>query len=131
MEKALEVLVVKIGLPRESIISFRPPWGFPWRLKTWRKVTALQRVLDELNLHLTLWSYDPKDWEINEGRNTPEKVSGKIADEFNGGIVLLHDIHTAVIPLTDILIGTAAREGISFITASEFRTIYSPHRSGL
>jgi peptidoglycan/xylan/chitin deacetylase (PgdA/CDA1 family) len=121
LKKALDILVSDIGLPREAIESFRPPWGFPWRLKTWYKVKSIRKVLDELDLRLTFWSYDSGDLRIHEGRLTTMEVSSRVAHQFNGGIVLLHDIHPGVVPVTNALIQTAAAKGISFKTASEWR----------
>ncbi len=121
LKSALRVIMSEIGIPREAIQSFRPPWGYPWRLKTFYKIKPMQRVLDDLSLHLTLWSYDPKDLDIHAGKARVEDVSKRIIREFNGGVVLLHDIHDSVVNLTNTIIDAGMKKGITFITAAEWR----------
>lgn len=92
-------------LPR----SFRPPYGATNdQLKGWIKA--------EFGMPSILWSVDPEDWKKpGVGVVTSRLVNGAQ----RGGILLLHDIHSASVDATPATVDQLKSRGYQFVTISQ------------
>ena len=63
---------------------FRPPYGD----SDYKTLLAV----DDARLYPLFWNIDSRDWEAKSPQDMV-KLTVKVADEMDGGIILLHDIH--------------------------------------
>jgi peptidoglycan/xylan/chitin deacetylase (PgdA/CDA1 family) len=63
---------------------FRPPYGDT----DYKTLLAIE----DANLYPLFWNIDSRDWDAKTSRQLIERTV-KVADEMDGGIILLHDIH--------------------------------------
>lgn len=95
-----------IGVEPEYI---RPPYG-----------AVNQKVRDELNNKIALWSVDSEDWR---SRNTQKIVNMVLKDVKDGSVVLFHDLYKESYEATKILVPMLLKEGYQFVTFSELLEI--------
>jgi len=63
---------------------FRPPYGDTDDKTLW--------AVEDANLYPLFWNIDSRDWDAKTAAQLIERTV-KVADEMDGGIILLHDIH--------------------------------------
>ena len=83
---------------------FRPPWGLPWTRGGDRasRVRVMEFLLEH-RFSLGLWNVDSGDWTWPKPDSVIERCRRSI-DAEQGGAILMHDSHEAVIPALQTLI---------------------------
>ena len=89
----------------QTIDLFRPPYG--------GVNPNVQNDSQQLNLKLTLWDVDPKDWSEP---TTDELVRRVVSATKNGSNILLHSNHLATVKALPKIIQTLKSQGYSFKT---------------
>lgn len=89
--------------------SFRPPYGATSdSLKSWIKA--------EYGMPSILWSVDPEDWK----KPGISAVTSRLVNGAQpGGVLLLHDIHSASIDATPGTLDQLKSRGFRFVTVSQ------------
>lgn len=87
---------------------FRPPYG-ALRADT-------QAIFRQHNLQIVLWSVDPEDWKFRDATFIHDHVVKNVQP---GSIILLHDIHPAIIAALPRILDTLIAQGYVFTTVSD------------
>ena len=83
----------------------RPPFG------------SVKNKLDEdMNMIVTLWDIDTRDWEVQNVASIESKVLGKAKD---GEIILMHDAYATSVTAALDLIDKMKQDGYEFVTVDE------------
>ncbi|MCZ7584319.1 MAG: polysaccharide deacetylase family protein [Deltaproteobacteria bacterium] len=98
---------------------FRPPWGLPWTRGGDRKTRAmLRRYMTANHIRIVLWQIDSGDWAWPGPEPIVETVCRAIHNG-DGGLVLFHDSHDAIIPALDKIIPHALDAGFEILPLRE------------
>jgi len=104
--RTTEAIAEVIGHPPPTI--FRAPYG-----NTNSRVISTSRDLGYSLLH---WSVDPQDWQHRDADWIYDFILNRVID---GGIVVLHDVHTTTMEAMVRVIPRLIAEGFQLVTASE------------
>ena len=99
IEKTNECIKRVTGKTPEYI---RPPYG-DWD----------ERLLEETDMSIVLWSVDPEDWKDQNASIVANRV---IKNTKPGDIILLHDIFKTSVNAAFIIIDELQRKGYEFVT---------------
>jgi peptidoglycan-N-acetylglucosamine deacetylase len=92
----------------------RPPYG-----NTNKKLN--DRIFNEINLPVILWSLDTLDWKRPSVDEILKKVEHKVR---SGSIILCHDIHPGTIEAIPLIVKSLKEKGYEFRTVSELIQFY-------
>lgn len=85
--------------------SVRPPYG---------SVNAT--IAPTIGLPVSQWSIDSFDWKSHNA----QKITAEIRNQaFNGGIILMHDIHPETVEALPTVINNLKKDGYEFLTVSQ------------
>ncbi len=87
----------------------RPPYG-----------NINDNVRKYVGTPMILWSVDTLDWKY---KTTESIVSIAVSQVYDGGIILMHDIHPTSVAAVPTLIDTLRAEGYEFVTISELAAL--------
>lgn len=97
------------GITGENPRVLRPPYG-----------AVNGTVQNVSNLPLILWSVDTLDWKYKE----TESIMGYTLEQvYDGGIILMHDIHETSVDAVETLVKTLRSEGYEFATIDELAAL--------
>lgn len=88
---------------------FRPTYG-----------SVNNRIRKSINLSITLWTIDTKDWKINSVDRIVERAIKDIED---GDIILMHDIFQRSSEALKKIIPKLKEQGYQFVTISELEEV--------
>ena len=88
---------------------FRPTYG-----------SVNNRIRKSINLSITLWTIDTKDWKINSVDRIVERAIKDIED---GDIILMHDIFQRSSEALKKIIPKLKEQGYQFVTISELKEV--------
>lgn len=88
---------------------FRPTYG-----------SVNNRIRKSINLSITLWTIDTKDWKINSVDRIVERTIKDIED---GDIILMHDIFQRSSEALKKIIPKLKEQGYQFVTISELEEV--------
>ena len=88
---------------------FRPTYG-----------SVNNRIRKSINLSITLWTIDTKDWKINSVDRIVERAIKDIED---GDIILMHDIFQRSSEALKKIIPRLKEQGYQFVTISELEEV--------
>lgn len=83
----------------------RPPFG-----------SVKDNVDKDMNMIVTLWDIDTRDWEVQNVASIESKVLGKAKD---GEIILMHDAYATSVTAALDLIDKMKQDGYEFVTVDE------------
>lgn len=89
--------------------TMRPPYGAI-------NAALTQRLNEEFNLTVILWSVDPQDWKIRKASHVSNHI---LQNARPGSIVLSHDIHPSTIDAMPGVLDGLVAKGFRFVTVSE------------
>lgn len=98
---------------------FRPPWGIPWSPRGRRSArAAIAEFLAEHGFQLVLWNADSGDWTWPQPEAIVEQVR-RVVDDRQGGALMFHDSHAAVVPALEKLVPEWRRDGYAILDIHE------------
>lgn len=100
--------------------TMRPPYG-----ATNSSIT--QRLHDEFELAVIMWSVDPLDWKIRKASHVSNHI---LQNSKAGSIILAHDIHPSTIDAMPAALDGLLAKGHKFVTVSELIAMDRPMVSG-
>jgi peptidoglycan/xylan/chitin deacetylase (PgdA/CDA1 family) len=123
IQLSIDALLKKTKVRRGDLRFFRPPFGFPWRIRSFYRTSDMLRILKELDLTLALWSYDTKDIMLALDEVSKEEIYSEIRNTYRGGICLMHDIHKHVADMSEMIIQLGKEKCLNFSGLSYFQTL--------
>lgn len=106
-------------LTGHEAVYIRPPYG------AWNDFT--KQVLNQNGLHVALWNVDSEDWKNRDKQITLERAK---AGEFDGAIMLFHDLYPTTLEAMKELVPYLTGKGYQLVTISDlFR--YKSEQTGV
>ena len=87
---------------------FRPPYGSIG--------SNLKAVLKDMNLEMVMWNIDPQDWKFRDSEVVRDNI---LRDSFDGGVLVMHDIHFTTIHGVEMALEELDKQGYEFVVYSE------------
>lgn len=92
-------------------VQMRPPYG--------AINPVVQQVIASQGLSLAMWSVDTNDWQDRDSEVLYQRIMASARD---GGIILLHDIHSASVQAAIRAIPDLKRQGYQLVTVSQLQS---------
>ena len=103
-----EIRETRALLPEGCVPTFlRPPGG--------RGTPLLEKVAQQENLAILLWSVDPRDWAVHDAAAVEAAVVSQVQD---GDVILMHDLSHSSVDAALASIDRLQKEGFTFVTVS-------------